>query len=123
MIRGMAWCVDGLEEPACTRDPFAIAKRDVRNEIPIPAFLDRRLTAMAAGMRAESVCRRAGRRLQRSRRRRMIAMRVGDQDVGNPVAHETSEECLDMLEKIGARIDHRDRALADHIGSGAPECE
>src|SRR5579875_3247824 len=58
-----------------------------------------------------------------ARRRRMIAMGVGDEDVRDALVAEPGEQSLDMLGKIGAGIDHGDRAFADDIGAGALERE
>jgi hypothetical protein len=53
----------------------------------------------------------------------VVAVGVGDQDVGHPLARQTGEQGLDVLGEIGAGIDHRDLAATDDVGSGAPECE
>ena len=96
---------------------------DIGREVPVAAFLAARLAAPAAGMRPEAVGRRAGRFLQRLRRRRVVAMRVGDEDMGDPLAGEARQQRVDVLGKVGPGIDDRDLALADDIGAGAAERE
>ena len=53
----------------------------------------------------------------------MVAMGVGDEDMGDPLVGEARQQCRDMLFELGAGIDHRDLALADDIGAGALEGE
>ena len=36
---------------------------------------------------------------------------------------ETGEQGLDMLGEVGAGVDYRDLAAADHVGAGAAEGE
>ena len=119
----MAGGVHRLEDPALAGDPIAVANRPVGDEIPVAALLDRRVAALAAGMRAEAVGRRAGRRLQRPRRRRMVAVRMGDQDMRHLLAGEPGEQRLDMFVEVRARVDHRDFALPHDISPGAAEGE
>src|SRR5207237_6356695 len=69
---------------------------NIGDKIPIAALLDARLAALATGMGAEAVGRRAGCLLQRLGRRRMVAMGMGDEDVGDPFVGEAGEERRDM---------------------------
>ncbi len=123
MVRGVAGRVHRLEPPAGAGDLVAVVHGDIGGEIPVAAFLDAALAAPAAGMRAKAVGRGPGRRLQRLRRRRMVVMRMGYQDMGHLLAGETREQCGDMLVEIGAGVDDGDLALADDIGAGALEGE
>ena len=115
------WTASKRQPLPATRSPSR--NRDIGNEVPVAAFLDPGVAALPTGMRTETVGRRTGRRLQRLRRRRMVAMGVGDQDMGHPLAREAGEQCLDMLGEVGTGVDHRDLAAADDVGSGTPEGE
>src|SRR6202011_728319 len=121
MVRGVARRVHRLENPTLAGDPVAVAERLVGGEIPIAPLLDRRVAALSAGVRAEPISRRAGRPLERPRRRRVVAMRVGDQDMRDLLAREAGEQRLDMIGEVRPRVDHRDLAVADDIGPGAAE--
>jgi len=123
VVRGVAGGVDRLETPTLPGDDIAIAHRHIRSEIPVPAFFDPGLAAPASGMRAVTPGRRTRRRLQCCGRRRMVAMRVSDQDVRHTLRRETGEQGLHMLGEVGAWVDHRNLAAADHVGAGAPEGE
>src|SRR6516165_129094 len=123
VVRGVAGGVDRLETPTLPGDDIAIAHRHIRSEIPVPAFFDPGLAAPASGMRAVTPDRRTRRRLQCCGRRRMVAMRVSDQDVRHTLRRETGEQGLHMLGEVGAWVDHRNLAAADHVGAGAPEGE
>ena len=121
MVRRMSRGVDCLELPATAGDRIAVVHGHVGREIPIPAFLDRRLAAPASGMGAKTIGRGTGRRSHCRRRRRMVAMGMGDQDMGHPLAGEAGQQCRDVLVEIRAGIDDRDLALADYVGPGALE--
>src|SRR5215216_2187209 len=119
MVRGMARRVHRLEAPLAALDRVAVARHDIRREIPVATLLGARLAALAAGMRTEAVSRRSGRRLQRPGGRRMIPVSVSNEDVGHPLAVEAGQQRLDMLGEIGTGIDDGDLAFADDIGAGA----
>ena len=53
----------------------------------------------------------------------MVAVGVGDEDVRHLLAGEVHQQRLDMLGEVGAGVDDRDLALADHIGAGAAKGE
>src|SRR5207244_3838741 len=97
----------------------AVAKRRVGDKIPISAFLDHLLASPATGMRAEAVGWGTGRRLQRPRRRRVIAMRMGDQDVRDLLVRETGEQRFDMLGEAGAAGDEAQARRRLHGGGGS----
>src|SRR5258707_14606386 len=88
VVRGVTRSVDGLETPTITRDLVPILQGYIGHEVPIASFLDGGIATLAAGMGPESVGRGAGRGLQRLRRRRVVTMGVGDQDVGHPLARK-----------------------------------
>src|SRR6516164_1145554 len=123
MVRGMAGGVDRLETPTLAGDGVAVAHGHIRNEVPVPPFLDPGLAAPSSGMRAVTPGRGPGRRLQWRGRRRMVAMGVGDQDVSDPLARETGEQRLDMVSKVGAGVDYRYLVGADDIRSGPSKRE
>ena len=108
-----------LETPAPARDLVAVGYGHIRGEIPVAAFFDPGLAAPPTGMRAKTIGPGAGCRLYRFRRRRVITMRVGNQDMGHLLAGEPLQQCRDVLFEIGAGIDHRDLAFADDVGAGA----
>src|SRR6266404_7482040 len=85
VVRGVTRCVDRFETPTIARDLVPVLQGYIGHEVPVAAFLDGGVAPLAAGMGAEAVGRSTGRRLQRLRRRRMVAVGVGDQDVGHPL--------------------------------------
>ena len=82
MVRGVPRSVHRFETPALARDLVAVAYGHIRDEVPVATFFDAGLTAPPAGMRAKTIGPGASCLLYRFRRRRVIAMRVGDQDMG-----------------------------------------
>src|SRR5260370_1840003 len=121
MVRGVARRVHRLENPTLASDPIAVPDRPVGDEIPVAAFLDRRVAALAAGMPAEPVGRSAGCRLQRSRRRRVVAVRVSDQYMRDLLSRQPGEQRLDMLGEVRTRVDSCNLAMTYDIGPGAAE--
>src|SRR5271163_949970 len=95
----------------------------IGREVPIAAFLYRGVAAPTSGVGAKAIGRGPGYRLQRRCRRRMVAMSVGDQDMGHLLAGKSSQQCRDVVFEIRAGIDNRDFAVADNIGPGAAEGE
>src|SRR5207248_5805478 len=81
------------------------------------------LAALAAGMWPKAVGRRAGRFLQGLGGRRMVAMGMGDQDMGDLLVGEARQQCRDVLRELGAGVDDRHLTFADDIGAGALERE
>src|SRR5271166_6647743 len=98
MVRGVARRVHRLENPTLAGDPLAVAESPVGDEIPIAAFFDRRVAALAASMRAKPIGRGAGCRLQRPRRWRVVAVRMRDQDMRGLLAREAREQRLDVID-------------------------
>ncbi len=119
----MARGVDRLDPPARAGHPLAVAQGHIGNKVPIAPLLDPGLAALASGVWAVPISHRTGHRLQLCCRGRVVAMGVGDKDVGHPLARETGEQRLDVLGEIGAGVDDRDLAATDNIGSGAAEGE
>ena len=77
----MAGGMHRLKPPFTTVDPFAVADHDIGDKIPIATFLDPGLAALPAGMGAKAIGRRSCPLLQRSCRRRMVAMCMRHKDV------------------------------------------
>src|SRR5207245_4293151 len=121
VVRGVARGVYSLDTPALAGNPIAVPQRHIGNKVPVTPLLDRGLAALASGMRAETPGRSTSRGLERRGRGRVVAMGVGDQDMGDPLAREAGEQSLDVLGEIGAGVDHPDLAAADNVGSSAAE--
>src|SRR6516225_1035317 len=113
--------VDCLKTPSISGDFIAITQGDVGNKIPIATLLDGGVAAFAAGMWPEPIGRGAGCILQRSRRWRMVAVSVGNQNMGHPLDRQASQQRLDMLGEVGSGIDHRHLAIANDVGTGTLE--
>src|SRR5579862_4252848 len=108
--------VNRLEAPFRPSDRITITNHHVGDEIPVAALLATGLAASASGMRTETVCRRSGSRLDRLRRRRMVAVGMRNKDVRHALLGEASKQRTDMVFEIGAGIDNRDVALTNHVG-------
>ena len=50
-------------------------------------------------------------------------MRMGDEDMADPLAGQARQQRVDMLGQVRAGVDDRHLALADHIGAGAAKRE
>ncbi len=50
-------------------------------------------------------------------------MCVGNENVRNGLSSESSLQCLNVLINHRARVDHRNVAVADDVGSGAVKSE
>jgi len=113
MVRGMPRRMHRLEAPfpapggAPALHRFAVLHHDIGDKIPVAAFLDPGVAAPPAGMRPEAMGRRAGRRLQRPGGRRMVAVGMGDEDVGDLFVGEAGDKRVDVLGKLGPGIDER----------------
>src|SRR5262249_44828349 len=107
------------ESPIATFDRVAVAHHDVRREIPIATLLAARLTALAAGMRAEAIGRGASCGLEWRRCRRMVAMSVSHKNMTHSLAIEAREHAFEVFGEVRAGVDPRHLALADDIGAGA----
>src|SRR6185312_11459669 len=80
-------------------------------------------TPLLSSARPEAVGLGTGRLLDRGRRRRMVEMRVGDEDVRHRLGAERGEQRVDMRGDVGPGIDDGDPALPDDISAGALEGE
>ncbi len=122
MVGEMPRRMDDIDGPAIAEDDIVILQRDIGHEIHIAAFLHA-AARLAAAMGAEAVCFCAGQLLQRLGRGGVIAMGMGDQDVGHHLALQRRHQRSDMRPVKRARVDDRDFPLADDIGAGAVKGE
>ena len=124
MVRGVARCKDGLDGPAVALDHVAVFRHDIRHEALVAAGFDHGAGLdPAAAVRAEAVGRRRPFALQRRGGRRMVPMRMGDQDMGDRLAAQGMLQGVDMGGKQRTGIDNGDLAAPDDIGAGAVEGE
>ena len=118
MVRIVARRVHSLQGPASAFDHVAILCYMVGPEIPVAALFDLR-RFLVAMMRAVTVGRCCGLFLHRRRGRGMVAVRVGDDLMGDRLAVEDVQQRRDMLVVERPRIDNGDVTAADDVGAGA----
>ena len=114
------WTASTFQPSPC--DHVAVVELDVGRERKIARLL-RLLVARRPGMRAVGIDLGAGRLGERGRRRHVIDMGVGDQDVRHRLAAHGAQHGVDMVLLVGAGIDDRHLAVADDVGAGALEGE
>ncbi len=120
VIGSMAGGENAFDGEVMATDNRAITHHDIGNEVAVGAFL----AFTRRAMRAKRIRLRAGQRLQRCGRRRMILVGMGDQDMADTLSRQCGGHGRDMLRQIRARIDHRDLVAApDHIDAGAAKGE
>src|SRR5215468_4187794 len=123
----MSGCRDGFESPAVTCHNVAVSERSVGAELPVTAGIKARglvemeLSRGAMGTFPEGQRPRRG--LDTRRRRRMIAMSMGDEDVGYGLALNGVEKRFDVRLVERAGIDHSDTIPADNVADRALEGE
>ena len=117
----MAGGVHGLQRPAGAFDDRAVLEPVVRHEVAVRAFLDHR--PLPAPVRAEAVARRAGCGLDVARRRRVVDVGVGHDEVGHGLAPHGREHGIDVLGQVRPGVDDRHLAAAHDVGAGAVEGE
>ncbi len=117
VVRAMAWGVDRGQAPVPALDGGAVRERHVGAEgmvAALPALVRRR------HVRAEAVGTRAGCGLQRRDAGRVVAMGVGDEDMGDPLAFRGAQDRREVVGILGPRVEHGDGAAgADDPGVGA----
>ncbi len=77
----------------------------------------------SGAVRPEAIGLGARRVLDRHRGRRMIEMRVRDQDMRDGLAAQRAEQRRDMRSELRPRVDHGDLAMSDDVGARALEGE
>src|SRR5262249_37234172 len=127
MIGGVAGRGDGFEPPALPLDDIAVLHDYIGLEIAVGAGLRIVLLALEAlprgAVRTFSIDRRAGRRLDTRRVRRVVAMGVRHQDMRHRLALDGIEQRPGMRLVIGTGIDDRDVASAYDVADSAGEGE
>ena len=117
----------GAQRKARAGQNLAILHRPVGQVIQIVRGVELvRLTQIKLArseMRGAAQDRRAGALLQKARGWRMVAVRVGHQNMSDGLSIKRIEQRLDMGRKVGAGVDHRHLSGANNIGAGAGEGE
>jgi hypothetical protein len=107
-----------LKRPVRAGDHVAVGKRNVGDEIAVAAFLPQRFADMQwprRAVRAFAKRLRTGRGLDARRRRRMVAVGVGDQDMRHRLPAYGLEECGNVRLIERPRIDDGDAPAADDV--------
>ena len=111
MVGGVPGRRHRFDGPAVAGNDRAVGERDVRAEIKIGGGIEPRAFAdmqrPRRTVRTLGIDRRAGLGLDLGHRRRMIAMGVGDENVGHGLAAHGVEQSGDMGVVVGAGIDDR----------------
>ena len=127
VVRRVAGGGDRLQRPAVALDDLAMGDPPVRHEFGIAAgiealgFAD--VQRPRRPVRPLAIGDRPGRRLDLGRRRRMVAMGVGDDDVGHRLAAHRVEQRIDVLLVEGTGIDDGDLAAPDDVAQRPLEGE
>ena len=111
--------VNRFDGPAVARNDRAVRERDVGTEIQVARGIEPAALAdmqrPRRAMRAFSVDGGAGRRLDLGHGRRMVAVGVGDEYLGDGLAAHGVEQGGDMGIVVRPRIEDRDFAAADDV--------
>ena len=110
VVRCVTRRMHALNCPAIAFNNVAVAHFNIRHKIHIAVFF-----ADAAAMRSVTIGRRAGQFLERRSSRRMIAMRMRDENMRDGLAFERAHQCFNMRVDHRAGIDHRDLTVADDV--------
>ena len=127
VIGGVAGRCHRFHRPAFAAHDLAVGERNVGTEIHVgggiePAgFAD--MQRPRQPVRALREYLGAGRRLHLGRRRRMIAVGMGDENMGDGFAAHGIEQRRDMGVVVGAGIEDRDLAAADDVAHRTLEGE
>ena len=118
--------VDRIESPTCPLDHIAAAQRLIWREGAVDEIVAYGVcfgeaTGRLGGTIAQDA--RAGFLFQRFDQVRMVAVSVGEENMGDSLAFERVQQGVEMGRIVGAGIDDRDLAPAYHIGIGAHEGE
>jgi hypothetical protein len=128
MVRSVARRMNRRHAPTRSRHDIAVAQGVIGTEVVIAAFFGdaAHTSAILGAARAvgtEAVSGGARHVLQRRRRRRVIDMGMGDENVRHGLAGERFEQRFHMRGDCRAGIDDGDAVPADDVGAGALEGE
>src|SRR5262245_31262304 len=127
MVRRVSGCRNGLEHPSITRHNVAVSERGIGAKLPVTAgikvrgLVEMELSGGAMGTFPKRRRPRCG--LDTRRRRRVIAMRMGDEDVRYGLALNSVEKRFDVRLVGRAGIDHGNTIPADNVADRALEGE
>ena len=127
VIGGMARRRHRFQRPAVARHHLAVGERDVGAEIEVGGRIEP--SRLADLERPRQPVRTlgehlgAGRRFDFGHRGRMIAMGMGDENMGDGFAAHGVKQRADMRIVVGAGIENRDFAAADDVAHRALERE
>ena len=124
MVRGMAWRVNGGQRIALALQHIAFPHFNIRRIGQIVACVRAAggmIHNLRMGRTAAYVC--ASERLQRARGGRMIAVGVGDENMGDAFALRGGEQGRQMIGVFRTGVDHGHLASAHDIGAGSREGE
>ena len=116
-----------LERPAVALDHAVVGKHQVRREVGVGAgvqrvdFADAQWPCRAVRAFGGDDC--AGLPLQQPGERRVVAMRVADEDMADRPAVDGAEQSRQMIGVVRAGIDDRQAVPADDVAVGAVEGE
>ena len=113
VVRHMARREQRFERPSRPLDNIAIGQPHIRNEIMIDRGIEAKPGRRLRRDAAIGIGRSTGGGLELGRERRMIGMRVGDEDVAHRFAPQRIEQGGQMRIVVRSRIDHRQASLAD----------
>ena len=123
MVGRVAGNRDRLHPPAIAGDLRPVREPDVRHEIGVGAATSRQSLVRCRALTLARKARRAGRRGEPADAAAMVAMGVGDEDVGDGLVRRRRQQRPDMRLVVRSRIDDGDVAGADDVAVGAGEGE
>jgi hypothetical protein len=115
VVRGVAGRGDRGERPAVAGDLLAVGEDAVGTVIAVERGIGAGARIIEHERRAADD-RRAGRGLERTARRAVVAVRVGDEDRLDRPAGDRRQQRVQMRGIVGAGVDHREVAGADEVG-------
>ena len=123
MVAGVAGRGDRLHLPAVAGDERPVGERRVRHEIPIDSGIRQRRAFRGGATAPAGMARRAGLSGKALDAAGVVAMGVGDQDVGHGLAGRRRHQRPKMGFVVGPRIDDGHPAGAQDVAVGAGEGE
>ena len=120
VVRHVPRRVQRGDAPAPAFDDVAIGERYIGNEIVIDAGIESQAMRCRRRHPAMGIGPGPRRRLEFSRQRRMIGMRMGDEDVAHRFAAQGMQKRCQVVLVIGTGIDDRHLAPAGDESGGAP---